>query len=91
MAPQTRGTSFPKILIERESDGEESSSDEELEQDDEEEEEELQNDAGEESQEEQVEEKDEASTSTKTGRKPITLSLKKVCKVSISTPFFSNV
>ncbi|KAL8525754.1 hypothetical protein ACS0TY_015116 [Phlomoides rotata] len=82
MAPQTRGTSFPKILIERDSDGEESSSDEEgEEQEQDDEEEEVQNDAGEESQEEQVEEKNEASTSTKSGRKPITISLKKVCKV----------
>ncbi|KAI3461648.1 hypothetical protein Pfo_018311 [Paulownia fortunei] len=75
MAPQTRGMSFPKVLIERESDSEESTSEEE-EVDDE-----VQNDAGEESDEEHVEEKDEASTSTKSRREPITISLKKVCKV----------
>ncbi|GFP80587.1 protein damaged DNA-binding 2 [Phtheirospermum japonicum] len=80
MAPQTRGMSFPKVVIERDSDTEESSSEDE--------DDELQNDAVEESDEEQLVADDddnnkdeEASTSTKTKRQPITISLKKVCKV----------
>ncbi|KAL0391211.1 UNVERIFIED_CONTAM: protein DAMAGED DNA-BINDING 2 [Sesamum calycinum] len=76
--------SFPKVLIERDSDSEESSSSEEEEEEDVEEEEkeaEVENDAGEESDEGHVEEKDEPSTSTKSRKKPITISLKKVCKV----------
>ncbi|KAL3649149.1 DNA damage-binding protein 2 [Castilleja foliolosa] len=80
MAPQTRNMPFPKIVIQRDSDTEESSSEDE--------DDELQNDAVEESDEEQLvedddddDDKDEASTSTKTKRKPITISLKKVCKV----------
>ncbi|XP_057772470.1 protein DAMAGED DNA-BINDING 2 [Salvia miltiorrhiza] len=80
MAPQTRGSSFPKIVIERDSDTEESS-EEELEQDEDEEDvdDEVQNHAGEGSDEDQVEEKDEASTSTK--RKKDLITLKRVCKV----------
>ncbi|KAL0370658.1 UNVERIFIED_CONTAM: protein DAMAGED DNA-BINDING 2 [Sesamum angustifolium] len=84
MARRTRGMSFPKVLIERDSDSEESSSSEEEEEEDVEEEEkeaEVENDAGEESDEGHVEEKDEPSTSTKSRKKPITISLKKVCKV----------
>lgn len=75
MAPQTRGTSFPKIVIERDSDTEESSEEED------DVDEEVQNVAGEASDEELVEEKDEVSTSTKKRREPITISLKRVCKV----------
>ncbi|KAL6577124.1 DNA damage-binding protein 2 [Orobanche minor] len=75
MAPQTRGMSFPKVVIERDSDTEESSSSEEGEHEGVE----VQNDTGEESDEEHVDEKDEASTNAK--REPITISLKKVCKV----------
>ncbi|KAH6814522.1 damaged DNA binding 2 [Perilla frutescens var. frutescens] len=78
MAPQTRGTSFPKIVIERDYDTEESSEEEEEEH---EEDDEALNDSGEASDEEQLEEKDEASTSTKKRREPITISLKRVCKV----------
>ncbi|XP_073062088.1 protein DAMAGED DNA-BINDING 2 [Primulina eburnea] len=69
MAPQRRGMLLPQVVIENDSESEETSSEEE-----EEEEEECS----------QVKEKDdenmaeEASTSTK---KPITISLKKVCKV----------
>lgn len=86
MAPQTRGMSFPKVLIERDSDSEESSSEEE--EDEENDDDEVQKHAGEEeSDEEQVEEKDEASTSTKSRREPITISLKKVCKVNLATMF----
>ncbi|EYU45730.1 hypothetical protein MIMGU_mgv1a0038811mg, partial [Erythranthe guttata] len=82
MAPHTRGSrSFPKVLIERDSDTEESSSEDDGD--------EVQNAAVEESEEEEEdvveeeeeEEKDEPSTSTKIRRKPITISLKKVCKV----------
>ncbi|KAG6401387.1 hypothetical protein SASPL_138243 [Salvia splendens] len=76
MAPQTRRVpSFPKIVIERDSDTEESSEEEEDFDD------EVQKLAGEASDEEQAEEKDEASTSTKRKREPITISLKRVCKV----------
>lgn len=79
MAPQTRGLSFPKIVIERDSDTEESSEDEE---EQEEIDEEVQNDAEEASDEEQAAEKVGASPSTKRQRRePITISLKKVCKV----------
>lgn len=72
MAPQTRRMSFPTVLIERDSDSEESSSE------DEDEDGEVQNDDVE---EERVEEKDEASKATTSRREPITISLKKVCKV----------
>ncbi|KAL8027096.1 hypothetical protein ABFX02_14G073400 [Erythranthe guttata] len=82
MAPHTRGSrSFPKVLIERDSDTEESSSEDDGDGG------EVQNDAVEESEEEEEdvveeeEEKDEPSTSTINRRKPITISLKKVCKV----------
>ncbi|KAL9140936.1 hypothetical protein ABFS82_14G070300 [Erythranthe guttata] len=81
MAPHTRGSrSFPKVLIERDSDTEESSSEDDGDGG------EVQNDAVEESEEEEEdvveeeEEKDEPSTSTINRRKPITISLKKVCK-----------
>ena len=77
MAPQTRrAPSFPKIVIERDSDTEDSSEDEEDFDD------EVQKLAGEASDEEQLEEKDEASTSAKRKREPITISLKRVCKVN---------
>lgn len=75
MAPQTRRMSFPTVLIERDSDSEESSSE------DEDEDGEVQNEDVEESEEERVEEKDEASKATTSRREPITISLKKVCKV----------
>ncbi|KAL3850595.1 hypothetical protein ACJIZ3_012477 [Penstemon smallii] len=77
MAPQTRGVSFPKIVIERDSDSEQSSSSSE-------DEDEVQNDAGEESEkvdEVEVVDESEASTSAKSRRQPISISLKKVCKV----------
>ncbi|KAH6836638.1 damaged DNA binding 2 [Perilla frutescens var. hirtella] len=77
MAPQTRGTSFPKIVIERDYDTEESSEEEEEHEEDDE----ALNDSEEASDEERLEEKDEASTSTKKRREPITISLKRVCKV----------
>ncbi|KAK8543425.1 hypothetical protein V6N13_136063 [Hibiscus sabdariffa] len=70
MAPQKR-TAFPKVLIERDTDSEQSSSD-----DDEEEEEEDP------PSEEENEEKTEVfNDSIKKGKSPITISLKKVCKV----------
>ncbi|XP_042015040.1 protein DAMAGED DNA-BINDING 2-like isoform X2 [Salvia splendens] len=75
MAPQTRrGPSFPKIVIERDSDTEDSSEEEDFDD-------EVQKLAGEASDDEQAEEKDDASTSTKRKREPITISLKRVCKV----------
>lgn len=80
MAPQTRAASFPKVLIERDSDSEDSSSDEDVDDGGDE--------LGQESDEDEaVQEKDEdedelqPSTSSKTVRKPITISLKRVCKV----------
>ncbi|CAN4115786.1 unnamed protein product [Withania somnifera] len=68
MAPQTRRNSFPEVVIDRDTESEESSSD------DEEEEEEVNVVLP----EEKIE---EASESKKKGKTPITISLKKVCKV----------
>nr|GLL42946.1 protein DAMAGED DNA-BINDING 2 isoform X1 [Ipomoea trifida] len=84
MPPQTRRTSFPKVVIERDTDSEESSSEEEdvengsvQESESESEEEEV-----EEVKVEGVEEKvEDVSSLKKTGKQPITISLKKVCKV----------
>ncbi|KAI3906601.1 hypothetical protein MKW98_009509 [Papaver atlanticum] len=83
MPPKTRKTSFPRVVIERESDSEESSSSDEEEEvlEDEnvgnliEEEEEME--------EEAVDEGDDDMNKKKKmkGKAPITISLKKVCKV----------
>lgn len=86
MAPRTRGRdiSFPEILIERDSDSDMSSSAEE-------DGDEVESDAEEESERESLEEKNEPATpSTKITRKPITISLKKVCKVNHLTILFSR-
>lgn len=72
MAPQTRRSSFPEVVIDRDTESEESSSD------DEEEEEEANVVLAEETIE-------EASESKKKGKTPITISLKKVCKVCKKT------
>ncbi|KAG8371494.1 hypothetical protein BUALT_Bualt13G0093500 [Buddleja alternifolia] len=76
MAPQTRGGSlFPKVVIERDSDSEESSSDEEVQNEEESDEEQV------------VQDKDDDEAATKSSissrrrREPISISLKKVCKV----------
>ncbi|XVF68986.1 hypothetical protein PTKIN_Ptkin11bG0045300 [Pterospermum kingtungense] len=72
MAPHTRRTTFPKVLIERDTDSEQSSSEEE--------EEEQEEDPP--SEEEENEEKIEDSNDPKKkGKATITISLKKVCKV----------
>ncbi|EPS62360.1 hypothetical protein M569_12431, partial [Genlisea aurea] len=68
---------FPKIVIGRDSDSDESSS---AEEEEEEEEDGMSGGGGEATDEENVELTDEASTSRKM-RKPITISLKRVCKV----------
>ncbi|XP_062172253.1 protein DAMAGED DNA-BINDING 2 [Alnus glutinosa] len=70
MAPQTRNQ-FPKVVIERDSDSEPSSSEEE--EEDQEEEEVVESENG--------ERKEEALDEKKKGKAPITISLKKVCKV----------
>ncbi|KAK6927088.1 WD40 repeat [Dillenia turbinata] len=87
MAPQTRKTSFPKIVIERETESEQSSSEEE-EEDEELDEEEDDGVFTRNATEEEEEEEEEAaaaksvSNSKKMKEKaPITISLKKVCKV----------
>lgn len=72
MASQTRRSSFPEVVIDRDTESEESSSD------DEEEEEEANVVLPEETIE-------EASESKKKGKTPITISLKKVCKVCKKT------
>jgi len=74
MAPQTRNQ-FPKVVIERDSDSEPSSSEEE--EEDQEEEEVVESENG--------ERKEEASDEKKNGKAPITISLKKVCKVKAFT------
>lgn len=97
MAPQTRGMSFPNVVIERDSDTEESSEDEEQDEEEESVDDEVQNDAEGASDEERVGDEDEASTSTstKSRREPITISLKKVCKVHffllVSILFFLEI
>ena len=75
MAPQTRRMSFPKVIIERDTESEQSSSDEE-------EEEEIVEE--EESKNSENEEKNEVVLDAKRkGKAPMTISLKKVCKVSV--------
>ncbi|KAA8549401.1 hypothetical protein F0562_001126 [Nyssa sinensis] len=80
MPPQTRRTAFPKVVIERDTESEESSSDEEEEENDVEGKEEEED-------EEEVDEHEnggtieEVSAPKKKERTPITISLKKVCKV----------
>ncbi|KAG2673156.1 hypothetical protein I3760_13G076700 [Carya illinoinensis] len=90
MAPQTRRTSFPKVVIERDSDSERSSSEDEEEGEEDEdnrEEEEAERGENEEGEEEEAlenknrERKAEGLDAKKKGKAPITLSLKKVCKV----------
>ena len=75
MAPQTRRMEFPKVIIERDSDSEQSSSDEEQEEEIVE---------GEESKNSENEAKNEVVLNAKRkGKAPMTISLKKVCKVSV--------
>ncbi|CAK9164213.1 unnamed protein product [Ilex paraguariensis] len=82
MPSQSRRASFPKVVIERDADSEESSSEEEVEDDDvqtEEEEEEVAEEP------ENVVKVEVVSGSKKRERAPITISLKKVCKVCKKT------
>ena len=85
MAPQTRRMTFPNVVIERDTDSEPSSSDEEEEEDHEEEEEEEEEEGKvlDNKNEERMEESLEAK---KKGKTPITISLKKVCKVKEALP-----
>ncbi|CAL5388528.1 unnamed protein product [Camellia sinensis] len=85
MPPQTRRMAFPNVVIERDTDSEESSSSSDEEQDVEEED---NNDDLEAEEEEEVENGDtveevkvEVSAAKKREKAPITISLKKVCKV----------
>ncbi|KAM7527672.1 hypothetical protein LguiB_031082 [Lonicera macranthoides] len=80
MAPQTRGNSFPRVVIERDNDSEESSSDEEMENEDVEETEDENEDEVEEATSEVKIEVD-AGVAKKLQKSPINISLKKVCKV----------
>ncbi|XP_057955915.1 protein DAMAGED DNA-BINDING 2 isoform X2 [Malania oleifera] len=77
MPPETRRMSFPKVVIERETDSEESSSEEEEEEEGEGEEHEEEEEAP----DTDKGKAEEASDSKKKGKAPITISLKKVCKV----------
>ncbi|XP_016432567.1 protein DAMAGED DNA-BINDING 2 [Nicotiana tabacum] len=78
MPPQTRRSSFPKVVIERDTESEESSSEDEAV-----EEEEEQEEANVVVPEETIEA--EASELKKKGKTPITITLKKVCKVCKKT------
>ncbi|EXC01441.1 Protein DAMAGED DNA-BINDING 2 [Morus notabilis] len=69
MAPQTRRTSFPKVIIEKDTDSEQSSSEEEEEEE------------GEVSEGENGKEVEETLDAKRKGKSPICISLKKVCKV----------
>ncbi|KAF6153594.1 hypothetical protein GIB67_027461 [Kingdonia uniflora] len=80
MPPQTRRNSFPRVIIERDVDSEVSSSGEE-----EEEEEVVISEKEEEVIEEENEKVIEESEAKKKGKVPITISLKKVCKVCKKT------
>ncbi|PWA42618.1 Damaged DNA binding 2 [Artemisia annua] len=76
MTARTRRTLFPKVVIERDTDTDESSDDEE--------ELEAENDvveSGDEEEEEEVENEGSDEKSDVKGKAPITISLKKVCKV----------
>lgn len=90
MAPQTRRTTFPNVVIERDTDSEPSSSDEEEEEEDykEVEEEEEEGKVVDNKNAERMEESLEAK---KKGKTPITISLKKVCKVEETLPLTYRV
>lgn len=84
MAPQRRRTAFPKVVIERDTDSEQSSSEDE----------EVDQEEGpvseSDSQEEEVRAEngnEEKFDARKKGKSPITISLKKVCKVSPCSSF----
>ncbi|PWA69615.1 damaged DNA binding 2 [Artemisia annua] len=77
MTARTRRTLFPKVVIERDTDTDESSDDEE--------ELEAENDVVESGDEEEVENEGSDEKSDVKGKAPITISLKKVCKVCKKT------
>jgi DNA damage-binding protein 2 len=77
MAPITRRTSFPKVVIERDSDSEQSSSDEE-----EQEQEILEDEENGVTQNAKIEKLEVGFDANRKGKTPITLTLRKVCKVS---------
>jgi DNA damage-binding protein 2 len=79
MAPITRRTSFPKVVIERDSDSEQSSSDEE-----EQEQEILEDEENGVTENAKIEKLEVGFDANRKGKTPITLTLRKVCKV---TPF----
>jgi DNA damage-binding protein 2 len=79
MAPVTRRTSFPKVVIERDSDSEQSSSDEEEE---EQEQEILEDEENGVTQNAKIEKLEVGFDANRKGKTPITLTLRKVCKVS---------
>lgn len=82
MAPRSRRLKFPQVVIERDSDTEESSEEEVEDQEDVESEEDEQ--VEEEEEKSKDEEKIQVGLSEKSkGKAPITISLKKVCKVCI--------
>lgn len=82
MAPQTRRMPFPKVVIERETDSEESS-DEELDDEEEDDDDDVVEDKEEEIYEEEEKLEVPSLVLKKKGKTPITLTLKKVCKVSL--------
>ena len=85
MAPQTRRMTFPNVVIERDTDSESSSSDEE-EEDHEEVEEEEEEEEGKVLDNKNEERMEESLEAKKKGKTPITISLKKVCKVKEALP-----
>ncbi|KAK2376409.1 DNA damage-binding protein 2 [Trifolium repens] len=76
MAPITRRTSFPKVVIERDSDSEQSSSDEE-----EQEQEILEDEENGVTENAKIEKLEVGFDANREGKTPITLTLRKVCKV----------
>lgn len=82
MAPQRRGNSFPRVVIERDNDSEESSSDEEMENDDVEE---TEDEDEVEDAKSEVKIEVDAGAAKKLKKSPINISLKKVCKVRLSS------
>ena len=84
MAPQTRRMTFPNVVIERDTDSEPSSSDEE--EEDHEEEEEEEEEEGKVLDNKNEERMEQSLEAKKKGKTPITISLKKVCKVKEALP-----
>ena len=86
MAPQTRRMTFPNVVIERDTDSEPSSSDEEEEDHEEVEEEEEEEEEGKVLDKKNEERMEQSLEAKKKGKTPITISLKKVCKVKEALP-----